>query len=633
MGAEPVHLQLLGIGSSEGAGRRGCGRLEVAEAAAWSQQPRTTEGAPIQSDGQARGASQCARGRHQPARRGAGSRWIERGEAIRLLLGAAKRAISRTPLHPGRASEAPEEVDIPTEEVVIPADTVVIATDTADIPTHTTHTTHTPTDTTDTTHIPTDTPDIPTDTPDTPTDTPTDTPDTAIMVTTRRGTETPGMAATPASSAKKAAGKRELDALDTPTRVKRQRKTTVELTRTLRSTPRKGSTQEPAEEAVDDTADDTADDATPRPDKPSPLAIRRRSSPHVVVEPAHDAFHTPEPASSEAAFVTPFTSKKGPEGSPTPKAADSATPAAANKARGRPKKAHKDDAPPQAHVRFGSAEPVANKDAADEDEDAADKGKDVADKDEDAADKDEDAADKDKDDSDDDSGDDSGDDSDEAPDMLSTSQAASQAAAAHADTSRALAAQSEKARKKREARLQRLVDEQAAKRKRDALKAQRAAARAKKAARLSAVAEPDDGGDSTRPPVDTDADADMGRATALPSLLPDALLATLGDVRPPTPPPRESAGRTAEDLRRAKLSHHIKFLEQTSRAPKDRRAGKHHVAVLAAQSSALPPKVSRSTKGVREAWLKGRQGSLAKGRPRAGMHRATFGRRPFSSDE
>ena len=102
-------------------------------------------------------------------------------------------------------------------------------------------------------------------------------------------------------------------------------------------------------------------------------------------------------------------------------------------------------------------------------------------------------------------------------------------------------------------------------------------------------------------------------------------LASLDDVRPPTPPP-EARGRTEEQLRREKLNHHIKFLEQSSKAPKDRRVGKHHVAVLGQQSKKMAAKVSRNTKGVRESWLKGRQGQVAKGKPRIGKtHRAKFG--------
>ncbi|KAJ4985523.1 hypothetical protein SVAN01_08994 [Stagonosporopsis vannaccii] len=496
------------------------------------------------------------------------------------LFDAAKRAISRTPSYQGAPSEAREEV-----------------------------------------------PEIPTSDP-----APQDTTDTAKMVTTRRGTETPSLA-TPASSSKKRVGKRELEALDTPTQAKRQRKTVVEVTRTLRSTPRKGgaatnaeSTQDSADEAVSET-----EEATPKPEKTSPLAIRRRSSPRVVVEPSspvtgdaptQDGFHTPEPASSEAAFVTPFTSKKALQGSPTPKAAKTETPAAAKKARGRPKKAQKDEvqeeipsstqessvaspavAPPKAHVRFGSEEPSVNAKGHTRYEAPAAPTPAVEDED-------------------------SADDSDEAPEMVSTSAAASKAAAAQADTSRALAALQEKERKKREAREQRIAAEQAAKRERDALKAQKAAARAAKAARLSSVAEvPSDAEEDS-----TSTHTNIPRAS-LPSLLPTSLLDTLGDVRPPTPPP-ETRGKTDEQLRAEKLNHHIKFLEQSSKTPKDKRVGKHHVAVLVQARKALPPKVSRDTKGVREAWLKGRQGQGVKGKPRVGKtQRVKFGAGGFLRGE
>lgn len=490
------------------------------------------------------------------------------------LFGAAKRAISRSPSYQGRSSEAPPEIpEVPTSD---PAPQ-----DTADTTTHT----------------------------------------TVAMVTTRRGTETPGMASTPASSAKKI-GKRELDALETPTptQVKRQRKTTVEVKRTLRSTPRKDdaeSTQEDDDEAEDDTAGGNT----------SPLAIRRRSSPKVLVEPsspvkedahAEDGFHTPEPASSEAAFVTPFTSKKALAGSPTPKAPQTDdTPAAAKKARGRPKKTQKEDvnmpeeipsstqessiaspaadapAQPKAHVRFGSEEPTANLKGHTRYEAPAPAAAEQHD-------------------------DESASDSDEAPEMVTTSAAASKAASLAADASRAQAAQSEKELKKRSAREKRIAEEQAAKRERDALKAKKAAARAAKAARLSSVAE------EAQSDEEEDTAPALNRA-ALPSLLPDSLLANLDAVRPPTPPP-EARGRTQEELRREKLNHHIKFLEQSSKAPKDRRVGKHHVAVLGQQSKKMAAKVSRNTKGVRESWLKGRQGQVAKGKPRIGKtHRAKFG--------
>jgi hypothetical protein len=437
------------------------------------------------------------------------------------------------------------------------------------------------------------------------------------------------MASTPASSAKKI-GKRELDALETPTQVKRQRKTTAEVKRTLRSTPRKGDAQsaESSQEDGDEAEGDTAGGNT------SPLAIRRRSSPKVLVEPsspvkedalAEAGFHTPSPASSEAAFVTPFTSKKALAGSPSPQASQTdATPAAAKKARGRAKKTQKDaasmpeeipsstqkspiaspaaDAPthPKAHVRFGSEEPTADPKAHARYEAPAPAPP--------AAEQD-DAA--------------SASDSDEAPETVSTSTAARAAASKAADATRAQAAQSEKERLKRLAREQRVAAEQAAKRSREALKAAKVAARAAKAARLSSVAE------AAQEDEHEHEHADPQRRAALPSLLPSSLLASLSASRPPTPPP-ETRDKTAEQLRTEKLNRHVKFLETSSQAPKERRVGSHHrVAVLGSQSGKLAAKVSRNTKGVREAWLKGRQqerGQGAKGKPRIGKtHRAKFG--------
>lgn len=508
------------------------------------------------------------------------------------LFGAAKRAISRTPSYQGRSSEVPEEVPEILTSDPAPRETSSPTTDTPDA--------------TSTTAI-----------------------TTVDMVTTRRGTETPGMG-TPASSQKKAVGKRELDALDTPTQVKRQRKTTVELKRNLRSTPRKGGDAPSAESTQDDEAVSDTAEATPKAeDKSSPLAIRRRSSPKVVVEPsspvapAEDGFHTPEPASSEANFVTPFTSKKALAGSPTPKANDTDTPAAAKKARGRPKKAQKDDSageipsstqessaasppvaaqPPKAHVRFGSEEPTMNaKGHTRYDAPAPVLAATQQDND-----------------------DDSGSDSDEAPEQVSTSAAASRAAASQAETARALAAAQEKERAKRSAREARLASEQAAKRERDALKASKAAARAAKAARLSSIHEAaSEDEDEDNAPAHSHAHT----SSSIPSLLPASLLANISDERPPTPPP-EARGKSDEELRREKLNRHIKFLEQSSKAPKDRRVGKHHVAVLGERSGVLPAKVSKGSRGVREGWLKGREGAKKKkgGKKAVGKtQRARFG--------
>ncbi|KAH6625564.1 hypothetical protein C7974DRAFT_425202 [Boeremia exigua] len=457
------------------------------------------------------------------------------------LFGAARRAISRTPSYQGPSSDAAEQVpEIPTSD---PA------------PLH---------------------------------------PESAAMVTTRRGTETPGMS-TPAGSAKKFVGKRELEALESPSQPKRQKTTVVEVTRKLRSTPRKGATE------ISDSASEI-DEPTPKPKKTSPLARRRRSSPKVVVAPSSDAgddahtqdgFHTPEPASSEAAFVTPFTSKKALAGSHTPASAKNETPTVAKKARGRPKKAQKQDIPEEipsstqessvasppapAHVRFGSEEPAAAPPAVPAPTPAP-----VEDEDED-----------------------SDSDSDAAPETVSASAAVRAAAAATADTTRALTAQAAKERAKADARAARLAAEQAAKRDREARKAEKAARHAAKAARLAVTA------DDVEDAMDSGED-ERTPHTALPSLLPASLLANLSATRPPTPPP-ETPNTSAEAQHKAKLARHIKFLEQSSQAPKERRVGKHRVAVLGQRKGVLADKVGKGGRGVREGWLKGRDGTGKKG--------------------
>ncbi len=88
-------------------------------------------------------------------------------------------------------------------------------------------------------------------------------------------------------------------------------------------------------------------------------------------------------------------------------------------------------------------------------------------------------------------------------------------------------------------------------------------------------------------------------------LLPDSLLNAIDEQRPPTPPP-EKRGKTAEERRKEKLSHHIKFLERSQKPIKDVKKGKLKVAVLAQQNKVLPPKVNRDTRNMREHWLKGR---------------------------
>jgi len=163
------------------------------------------------------------------------------------------------------------------------------------------------------------------------------------MVTTRRGTETPGQDATPRGSAKRKVGKRELETLDTPTGVKRQRKSPPKEEE-LPEAPQPAAFED---EATQDSTEDTSDTiavAVPTTEEPSTegnLPIRRRSSPKVVVaklsppvstetEGGEEATADEVPASTEesvyetpdqhsgSVYATPATRKKV-EGSPTPR--------------------------------------------------------------------------------------------------------------------------------------------------------------------------------------------------------------------------------------------------------------------------------------------------------------------------
>ena len=410
------------------------------------------------------------------------------------------------------------------------------------------------------------------------------------MVTTRRGTETPGMAATPrststsASTSKKRIGKRELDALDTPTQTKRQRK-----------------------------AEEADADATPRPT--SPLAIRRRASPSAVAQtPASDdaVFETPDQGPASV-YETPATRRKVSQGSPTPRAkgrtpaalrqstladeipsstqeesegadddddADDATPAASPAAA---------SAPATAHVRFGSEEPVTN---------TQNPERHTAPAPEPAAEEEQ-------------VDDDDASDSDEAPEVVTVASATSRAQAADADAKRARSAQQEKERLKREARAARIAEEQAAKQARAEKKAAKLARQAARTQQAEDAAEPAPVSFSALP-------------TTLPALLPTALLDSIDAVRPPTPPPVR-AGKTDEERRREKLNHHIKFLERTDKPAKDVKKGKLSVAVLAKQNRVLPPKASRDSRNVREHWLKGRRAEKS-GKVKGSKGRLTKGK-------
>ena len=84
----------------------------------------------------------------------------------------------------------------------------------------------------------------------------------------------------------------------------------------------------------------------------------------------------------------------------------------------------------------------------------------------------------------------------------------------------------------------------------------------------------------------------------LPLFLPDEILAVEPVARLPTLPP---------DLLASKPQKH-RFLEREPKHPKDVKHGPITFRVLKDNSSTLPPKVSKSSKSLREYWLSGQRG-------------------------
>lgn len=87
----------------------------------------------------------------------------------------------------------------------------------------------------------------------------------------------------------------------------------------------------------------------------------------------------------------------------------------------------------------------------------------------------------------------------------------------------------------------------------------------------------------------------------LPALLPDELLAIEPAVRPPTPP-------TEPEARLVSIPKKRKFLDADPKPPKDVKRGPVNVRVLESQRQFLPPRASKTSKALKEAWLFGRRG-------------------------
>jgi U3 small nucleolar RNA-associated protein 16 len=508
------------------------------------------------------------------------------------------------------------------------------------------------------------------------------------MVTTRGGTETPG-APTPTpvrSSTRRTALKRELESLETPTQAKRQRKTAPASSQKKSAVKEAKEADAPSEEASQESvevADATAatgfDEVPQTPANDGKLALRRRSSPQVVIArtspdvstatesfgegneaeiqvPTQSSdFHTPMQAPGSV-YATPATTWKprNDEGSPTPKAAAAVeqTPASssAKKGRGRPRKTLNEkgsssqlplqtpskyadvDEVPSSSYQSGaapilsqewvpqSAQPEKAHTRFGSEEPAEAQDSPIANRQGSLR---YEASQTSPAEPEADSAeaanhdDDAIDSDDEAPEVVTTAAASSKAQAAQAEADRAQKAQQAKDEARRQAREELIAAQQAAKREREEKKAKKVARKAAKEQKFSPSEDPER---ESHMPIDVN------------GLLPTSLLENIEDQRPPTPPPTRR-GKTEEELRKEKLNHHIKFLERTEKGPKDVKKGKLSVAVLAQQSRVLPPKVNRQIKNVREHWLKGRQQERkvgGKGKGRGGkMERRAYGNRGF----
>ena len=443
------------------------------------------------------------------------------------------------------------------------------------------------------------------------------------MVTTRGGTETPGAPTpTPRSSTRKTAGKRELEALETPTQEKRQRKAVA-----LKSSQKKAAEKSdaPVEEPSQESAEDVAAPTTEGPQ--TPVVAVSRESPDASSttegkedEPQtsrHAVFYTPAQRAGSV-YETPATHRQT-EGSPTPKAKQANNEplsTSTKKGRGRPKKTpQKVSSPPQVlktPSKFDDEVPTSSYESSmapipsqeiptsaqpekthmrfDDQESIATKISPVANKSHEAPTATEPEAEPAQDD------DDASDSDNEAPEVVTAAAATSKVETAQADADRARKAQQAKEEAKRKAREELIASQQAAKREREEKKAKKLAKKAAKEAKAVIVPEEEEETE-VKPPMDIDVSN---------GLLPASLLENIDDQRPPTPPP-ERRGKTAEQLRKEKLNRHIKFLERTEKPAKDVKKGKLSVAVLAQQNKVLPPKFNRRAKNLREQWLKGRQ--------------------------
>ncbi|KAL8732703.1 MAG: hypothetical protein Q9181_003871 [Wetmoreana brouardii] len=107
------------------------------------------------------------------------------------------------------------------------------------------------------------------------------------------------------------------------------------------------------------------------------------------------------------------------------------------------------------------------------------------------------------------------------------------------------------------------------------------------------------------PPLDSPDQMDWSAKGILPELLPEEILTAEPMPRLPTPIPQLGMVKVTANRKR-------RFLEQTTKPPKDIRKGNVRIRVLEDTKPVLPPKVSKSSQMIRESWLAGRLGYKGK---------------------
>ena len=119
-------------------------------------------------------------------------------------------------------------------------------------------------------------------------------------------------------------------------------------------------------------------------------------------------------------------------------------------------------------------------------------------------------------------------------------------------------------------------------------------------------------GSASDPNADSEAKSKALKESRLPVLLPEELLSTEPMVRPLTPPPKASS-------RDRRLVKKRKLLNIDSKPPKDIRHGALIIRVLDSGPGNMPPKASKESRMLREAWLTGQRG------PKGGIERRQLG--------